>query len=193
MESEDPTINIHRPTPKLRAGGLLFSLRSWLLAVVCMASVAQATVLTFDTGQDNNNDLSTTFGSNISGDIPGATVSNGGTPSIALTWAPSPNALEVHGAATFDPIDPSNSGAANSLGDIYLHGWDVDIDKKEALHWYRLAANSRDPEASFMMGEITCGQYAEEADCDEGFLWYQAAANGGHSQSGGASRHGDFG
>lgn len=74
------------------------------------STVSQAAILTFDTGQGNNADLSLTFGSNLSADLAGANVSNGTTPNIGLTWAPSPNVWEVHGATSFDPLDPSNSG-----------------------------------------------------------------------------------
>jgi len=75
-----------------------------VVVVLCLTSVASATILTFDTGQGNNADLPTTFGSNISGNIAGANVNNGGTPNIALAWAPSPNVLEVHGGIGFAPV-----------------------------------------------------------------------------------------
>ena len=81
-----------------------------LALLLALATTSQATILTFDTGQANNADLSTSFASNLAADIAGANVSNGTTPDIGLTWAPSPDVWEVHGASTFDPIDPSNSG-----------------------------------------------------------------------------------
>lgn len=80
-------------------------------AVFCASqfTVSQAAILTFDTGQASNADLSLTFGSNLSADIAGANISNGTTPDIGLTWAPSPNVLEVHGSTNFDPLDPGSS------------------------------------------------------------------------------------
>ena len=76
---------------------------AWSVAsLIAMAStVAQASVLTFDTGQANNRDLSLTFGSNLSANIAGANISNGATPNIGLTWATGPDVWELHGASTF--------------------------------------------------------------------------------------------
>lgn len=65
---------------------------------------ANTTILTFDTGQSSNADLSLSFGSNLSADIAGASVFNGGTPDIALSWAPSPNVLEIHQGAGFATV-----------------------------------------------------------------------------------------
>lgn len=94
-----------------------------------MSLTCQATLLTFDTGQDNNADLSFTFASNLSADILGANISNGATPDIGLTWAPLPNVLELHGAVSFSSVgdgkvlqmdlnggeaDPTLTFAANS-------------------------------------------------------------------------------
>lgn len=41
-----------------------------------LALTSQAAIMTFDTGQANNADLSSTFGSNLTADIAGASVSN---------------------------------------------------------------------------------------------------------------------
>ena len=69
---------------------------------------ANASTLTFDTGQANNQDLSLTFGSNLSADISGANVDNGATANIGLSWAPSPDVWEVHGSAgVWDTLDPT--------------------------------------------------------------------------------------
>jgi hypothetical protein len=69
------------------------------------------TTLNFSTGQSNNQDLSSTFGSNISSSTTGATASNGGTPDISLSWTAASNVLEVHGSTNqyWSHIDPSTS------------------------------------------------------------------------------------
>lgn len=87
---------------------------AWSVAsLIAMAStVAQASVLTFDTGQDNNERLDSSFGSNLSANIAGANISNGATPNIGLTWAPrdnfvdglDPSVWELHGASTFSHV-----------------------------------------------------------------------------------------
>lgn len=75
-----------------------------LLGFIATCTSANASTLTFDTGQGNNGDLSLTFGSNLSADIAGANIDNGATANIGLSWAPSPNVWEVHGAASFSSI-----------------------------------------------------------------------------------------
>jgi len=75
-----------------------------IAGVLGTALVSQAAILTFDTGQANNADLASNFGSNLSADIAGANISNGATPNIGLTWAPSPDVWEIHGAATFSSV-----------------------------------------------------------------------------------------
>ena len=69
--------------------------------VVAQATVSQASILTFDTGQADNQDLSLSFGSNLSAAIDGANISNGATSAIGLSWAPATNVLELHSASAF--------------------------------------------------------------------------------------------
>ena len=52
------------------------------------------TTLTFDTGQGANDDLSSTFGSNLSSSIDGAMISGIGTPDISLAWTAATNVLK---------------------------------------------------------------------------------------------------
>ena len=61
------------------------------------------------------------FGSNLTADIAGASIANGATPDIGLIWAPSPQVWEVHGATSFDPIDP-RSGSAVDVVQMDLNG-----------------------------------------------------------------------
>jgi glycerophosphoryl diester phosphodiesterase len=65
--------------------------------------------------QNSNAVLPADFGSNLSSDIPGAAVFNGGTPDIALSWSPHPETggspvWEVHGSTVWNALDPANSG-----------------------------------------------------------------------------------
>ncbi len=79
-----------------------------LLGFIATCTSANASTLTFDTGQGNNADLSLTFGSNLSADITGANIDNGATADIGLAWAPSPNVWEVHGSGNvWNTLDPT--------------------------------------------------------------------------------------
>ena len=79
-----------------------------LLGFIATCTSANASTLTFDTGQGNNADLSLTFGSNLSADITGANIDNGATADIGLAWAPSPNVWEVHGSSNvWNTLDPT--------------------------------------------------------------------------------------
>lgn len=83
-----------------------------LLGFIATVTSANASTLTFDTGQSNNQDLSLTFGSNLSADISGANVDNGATANIGLSWAPSPDVWETHGNSNtfWNNLDPSSGG-----------------------------------------------------------------------------------
>ncbi len=109
-----------KPTHRLRF--LLIQASAASLA----AMEAGASTLTFDTGQSSNNDLPLTFASRLSTAIPGASIANGATPNIALTWAPSPNVLEVHGDPAFDTVDPGNAGSNVDVLQLDLNGGEAD-------------------------------------------------------------------
>ncbi|MBT3191194.1 MAG: LamG domain-containing protein, partial [Verrucomicrobia bacterium] len=101
------------------------------------------TILTFDTGDIDNTDLLTDFGSNLSAASAGALVSGGGTPDIALTWAPSPNVLVVNGTDFFDAIDPGSAGAFVDVLQLALNGGVADPTVTFAVAaGYRLRINS---------------------------------------------------
>jgi len=93
-----------------------------MLMVAAMVSVAQATVLTFDTGQGNNADLSLTFGSNLSTNMAGGSISNGATPTIGLAWAPSPNVWEIHSATSFQVV----FGTGQTVVQLDVNGGEAD-------------------------------------------------------------------
>ena len=83
-----------------------------------------ATTLTFDTGQGANDDLSSTFGSNLSSSIDGAMISGIGTPDISLAWTAATHVFEVHGPAYWDHLDASDSGV--DVLQLDLGGGDAD-------------------------------------------------------------------
>ena len=79
-----------------------------LAGIALTATTANATIIGMNgSGFGNNNNLPTTFASNLSSDIGGVTVSNGATPDIALTWG---GDWETHGANTWNHMDPATSG-----------------------------------------------------------------------------------
>lgn len=68
-----------------------------------------------------NTPVPTGFGSNLSASGPGAVVTNGGTPDIALTWSPSgtaPNRWEVHGTAPFLALDSTSGNGTVTVAQI---------------------------------------------------------------------------
>lgn len=85
--------------------------------------MASATIVTFGFNPvpANNTDLSPTFASNAAADGNGWTTSNGTTPNIALTWAPTggseaannpdSNVLEIHAGAGFQHANYTAIGA----------------------------------------------------------------------------------
>jgi len=89
-----------------------------VVAAACLASSAQASVLTFDTGQSNNNPLPSAFGSNLRGNTAGANISNGATPNIGLAWS---GVWDAHGkgpGSTFDTVDPVNNTTTTDVGQM---------------------------------------------------------------------------
>ena len=79
-----------------------------LALLLALATTSQATIIQINgMTQGNNVDLPSTFGSNLSSNIGGATVSNGATPDIALAWA---GHWETHNASTWNHLDPATAG-----------------------------------------------------------------------------------
>jgi hypothetical protein len=75
--------------------------------LMALATSANATIVVINgIGDTNNVKLPATFASNLSSDIGGATVSNGATPDIALTWALSGNGWERHSSDVWNALDP---------------------------------------------------------------------------------------
>ncbi|MDB4615553.1 PEP-CTERM sorting domain-containing protein [Akkermansiaceae bacterium] len=81
--------------------------------------------MTFDTGQADNDNLNTTFASNLSADIAGANISNGATPNIGLTWAPYPH-LDVHGTDYWNDLDPTIAGSVVDVLQLDINSGEPD-------------------------------------------------------------------
>ena len=82
-------------------------------SVVALPPAAHGSIIQFNgLTQGNNSDLPTTsYGSNLSSDIAGATVSNGATPDIALLWGPAASQWDLHGKSNtyWDTLDSDHS------------------------------------------------------------------------------------
>ena len=65
--------------------------------------------------------------------------------------------------------------AANYLGRMYRDGEGVKEDRKEAMEWFRIAAERGDAEAQWSLG----GMYESILNRDEGAKWELRAAEGG--------------
>jgi hypothetical protein len=116
-----------------------------LLGFIATVTSANASTLTFDTGQSNNQDLSLTFGGNLSADISGANVDNGATANIGLSWAPSPNVWDVHGSDVWNTLDPGTAGASVDVVQMDVNGGEPDPTVTFSVDdGYRLQLNSLD-------------------------------------------------
>jgi len=86
-----------------------------MMAVALSTTCANATIIEVNGISVGNNDaVPLTFGSNLSSDTGGATVSNGATPDIALIWAGPGGGWDAHGGnnglwAALDPAGPTSS------------------------------------------------------------------------------------
>jgi hypothetical protein len=114
------------------------------------------TSLNFATGQGKNDDLSNSFGSNLSSSTSGATVTNGGTPNIALSWTAPSNVLEVHGQGNtyWSQLD-SGSSAVNVL--------QLDLDGGEADPYITFSVSNG---KSLFLDSVEIGQGSFQSKAD---------------------------
>jgi hypothetical protein len=97
-------------TQKKNMGWAITTLRA-LVVVALATTCANATIVDFDTLPGGNNSvLPSTLGSNLSSDSDGATVSNGATPDIALTWAGNNGGWDLYSGATYWAVLGGGSG-----------------------------------------------------------------------------------
>lgn len=70
--------------------------------------------------------------------------------------------------------------AMHSLGECYYHGRGVNWDKKEALLWFRKAADKDFAESQWRLGIF---YFFDEQNLDEAIKWFTKAANQGHADA----------
>ena len=73
--------------------------------------------------------------------------------------------------------------AQYNLGYMYRHGYGVEKDYKEAVKWYRKAANQGGAYGQNNLGYMYRHGYGVEKDYKEAVKWYRKAANQGHASS----------
>ena len=71
--------------------------------------------------------------------------------------------------------------AQYSLGYMYHYGYGVEKDYKEAVKWYRKAANQGHASGQYSLGYMYRNGYGVEKDYKEAVKWYRKAANQGHA------------
>jgi hypothetical protein len=99
-------------------------------ATTLAASAGQTVIEINGMSQGNNVNLPGDFGSNLDASIPGATVSDGGTPQIALTWG---GDWETHGSGVWDALDPANSGVDIAQMEAGTHSITFTVANGQAL------------------------------------------------------------
>ncbi|MDG1358648.1 MAG: PEP-CTERM sorting domain-containing protein [Akkermansiaceae bacterium] len=138
-----------------------------LLGFIATCTSANASTLTFDTGQANNQDLSLTFGSNLNADITGANIDNGATANIGLAWAPSPDVWEVHGATSF-----------SSIGDGKVVQMDLNGGEPDPTITFNVDAGSR-----LRLNSLDIGQASDQTEPDYDWTLSISEVGGGQVYS----------
>ncbi len=86
---------------------------------------------------------------------------------------------------TFDPADPTymstRSDAAMLLGKIYLTGWGVPRDPKQALHFYEKAAEFGCIPADEIVGELYAYGFADDQNPAKAVTHFAKAAHAGYA------------
>ncbi|WAW10252.1 hypothetical protein NB640_00875 [Oxalobacter vibrioformis] len=73
--------------------------------------------------------------------------------------------------------------AALSLGLIYLHGNDRDIDNEKAKYWLTIAAENGEPRATYWLGVMHQYGFGYPKDINRARECYQKALNAGVKES----------
>ena len=73
-----------------------------------------------------------------------------------------------------------NASAQTNLGNLYYNGQGVTQSYKEALQWYRKAAEKNNASAQFNLGVLYRLGYGVPASIEEARSWYRKAAQNGH-------------
>ena len=83
-------------------------------------------------------------------------------------------------------IEKANGGdreAQFCLGQHHAERSDVIPEHKEAVKWYRMAAQQGHVEAQFSLGGLYEGGYGDARDYEEAAKWYRMAGSDGHVQA----------
>jgi TPR repeat protein len=87
----------------------------------------------------------------------------------------------------FNPDDPefmtTRADATMTLARIYLVGWDVPKDPKQARKWYSLADKIGHVPATHIMGTIYKDGFSVEPDVKQAVIYYKKAASVGYAPS----------
>src|SRR5205823_4000343 len=86
--------------------------------------------------------------------------------------------------AELRPLAENGSALAQvALGVMYTNGQGVPQDFKEALRWYRLAANEENGGAQFNIGVMYANGKGVPQDFKEALRWYRLAAQQGETRA----------
>ena len=83
-------------------------------------------------------------------------------------------------------IERAKQGDVNAqqeLGMSYLYGWNIPIDKDEALLWFLKAANQGNAEAQYCVGICYMSGNGVTKDCTEAVKWFERAAEQGEPKA----------
>jgi TPR repeat protein len=82
------------------------------------------------------------------------------------------------------PLAAAGDARAQSmLGLLYYNGLGVPMDHKEAMNWFRRAADQDDADAEFYLGALFSEGQGVPLDYAEAAKWYRLAADRGHAKA----------
>ena len=73
--------------------------------------------------------------------------------------------------------------AANELGRIYNSGLGLDVDKAEAVKWYRISARAGHPGSQNALGAMYEHGETVNVDMAKAYFWYTLAAGNGNAKA----------
>ena len=143
-----------------KSSALTIAVLTGVTNLLALATSANATIVVINgIGDGNNIKLPTTFASNLSSDIGGATVSNGATPDIALTWALSGNGWERHSSNVWNALDP-----ATGTPDIAQMDYDGSNNTDEPTITFAVGAG-----VALQLNSLDIGHASDQNEAD--FAW----------------------
>lgn len=79
---------------------------------------------------------------------------------------------------------PLNAGAQFALGIMYDEGQGVPKDDREAVRWYRMAAEQANASAQFNLGNVYYNGQGVPKDYVQAYTWWNLAAAQGEEDAG---------